>query len=60
MEKIKAAIKSKGYSITGFCEHVLEIPYNTFKHQVDNKTLRWKDIDKMLDVLGMKYEELFR
>lgn len=57
--KLTQAIKAKGYSIKGFSESVLGIPYRTFKTQIDRQSIRMRDISAILEVVDGTYENLF-
>ena len=56
---LNRAIAKKGFKIGEFAEKYLQIQYKTFKHQLDNKTIRQRDITKILKLLDVKYEDVF-
>lgn len=60
MDKLKQAIKEKGYSIGGFAQNVLGMEYKAFKYNMDNQSFKITQINAMLDKLEKKYEDIFR
>ena len=60
MNKLKEAIKEKGYSISGFAKIVLEMEYKAFKYNMDHESFKINQINAMLDKLDKTYEEVFR
>ena len=58
MDNLSKLIKSKGFTVYEFCRE-LGMKYRTFRHQVDEKTMRYRDIRRVLDLLGdVTFEDL--
>lgn len=58
MKHLTEIIKLRGYKVGDFAKIILNQQYPTFKHQVRQGTMRYKDIIKVLKVLNIKFEDL--
>lgn len=58
-KRVVSAIKENGYSVIGFCNTVLKMPYKNFNYQLKNDVVRSCDIDKILLATNRSFEELF-
>jgi hypothetical protein len=49
--------KGKG-NVVKFVEDEFKMNYRTFVHQIQKGTMRYRDIVRLIDLLGIKFEDL--
>jgi DNA-binding Xre family transcriptional regulator len=57
MNNLKRIIKDRKFKVTEFPE-LIGMNYRTFKYQVDNGSMKYSTIKKILSILKCKFEDL--
>ncbi len=58
MDNLKYLIKQKYGSVVKFATDAMGMKYETFNYNVRKKSFDYKQIKKLLDILGIKFEDL--
>lgn len=57
-KNIKKAIKKRGFLLESFSNKYLNIPYQTFNHQLKNSNIKIETIIKLTEVLELSFDDL--
>lgn len=58
MKHLTKIIKAKGFKINEFAKLSVNKSYRAFKTQIDEGTMQYKDIKKVLRLLNIKFEDI--